>query len=115
MGLLLTVTGTTVPIIALALTQSMWIYAVAQGLSGIFASTFTITFAYIADVVPKVPTVCLVPKKLNPPVGRGRCAGQGLALALGLGDLQLQVGDGSKLPFLISSDLNSKPDLQLRP
>lgn len=46
--------GTTLPITALAITQSMWIYAVAQGLSGIFASTFTITFAYIADLVEKV-------------------------------------------------------------
>lgn len=53
-GLFLTVMGTTMPITALAVTQSMWIYAVAQGLSGIFASTFTITFAYIADLVEKV-------------------------------------------------------------
>lgn len=53
-GLFLTVMGTTLPITMLALTQSMWIYAVAQGLSGIFASTFTITFAYIADLVEKV-------------------------------------------------------------
>ena len=53
-GLFLTVMGTTLPITALAVTQSMWIYAVAQGLSGVFASTFTITFAYIADLVEKV-------------------------------------------------------------
>lgn len=52
-GLFITVLGTTLPILSLALTQSMWIYAVAQGLSGIFASTFTITFAYIADLVHK--------------------------------------------------------------
>ncbi len=52
-GLFITVLGTTLPISSLALTQSMWIYAVAQGLSGIFASTFTITFAYIADLVHK--------------------------------------------------------------
>ena len=53
-GLFITVLGTTLPITALAITQSMWIYAVAQGLSGVFASTFTITFAYIADLVEKV-------------------------------------------------------------
>jgi len=52
-GLFITVLGTTLPILSLALTQNMWIYAVAQGLSGIFASTFTITFAYIADLVHK--------------------------------------------------------------
>lgn len=52
-GLFITVLGTTLPISSLALTQSMWIYAVAQGLSGVFASTFTITFAYIADLVHK--------------------------------------------------------------
>jgi MFS family permease len=53
-GLFLTVFGTILPLAALAVTRSMWIYVVAQGLSGLFASTFTIAFAYIADVVAKV-------------------------------------------------------------
>jgi hypothetical protein len=33
---------------------------VVQGLSGLFASTFTITFAYIADIVAKVCNAALV-------------------------------------------------------
>ena len=52
-GLLFTVVGTVLPIFVLWSTESMYSYVVAQGLSGIFASTFTITFAYIADLVGK--------------------------------------------------------------
>ena len=52
-GLLFTVVGTVLPIFVLWSTESMYSYVVAQGLSGLFASTFTITFAYIADLVGK--------------------------------------------------------------
>ena len=49
--LLVTVVGTTAPCWILALTDNLWAYVTALGLSGLFASTFTLTFAYIADVV----------------------------------------------------------------
>lgn len=52
--LLITIIGTTLPVCTLAFTTDLWIYAVAQGLSGCFASTFTLVFAFIADsVAPK--------------------------------------------------------------
>ncbi|CAM9685667.1 unnamed protein product, partial [Choristocarpus tenellus] len=51
--LLLTVMGTTFPVCTLALTQNLWVFAAALSLSGIFAATFPLTFAYIADFVPR--------------------------------------------------------------
>ena len=48
--LLVTVAGTTAPVCLLAFTLNLKVYVVAQGLSGMFAATFTLTFAYIADV-----------------------------------------------------------------
>ena len=50
--LLVTVIGTTLPCWILAFTDDLWVYAAALGLSGLFAATFTLVFAYIADVVP---------------------------------------------------------------
>ena len=49
--LFVTVLGTTLPVCTLALTRNLWVYVVAQGLSGMFSSTFTLTFAYISDIV----------------------------------------------------------------
>ncbi|EGB08937.1 hypothetical protein AURANDRAFT_37260, partial [Aureococcus anophagefferens] len=49
--LLVTVVGTTAPCWILAFTDNLWAYVCALGLSGLFASTFTLVFAYIADVV----------------------------------------------------------------
>ena len=49
--LLVTVAGTTAPVCLMCFTNNMKIYAVAQALSGMFAATFTLTFAYIADCV----------------------------------------------------------------
>lgn len=67
--LLVTVIGTTFPVCILAFTLDMRVYAVCQALSGVFAGTFTLTFAYIAD--------CVEP--------RARASAYGLALAsLGL-------------------------------
>jgi len=67
--LLVTVIGTTFPVCILAFTLDMRVYAVTQALSGVFAGTFTLTFAYIAD--------CVEP--------RARASAYGLALAtLGL-------------------------------
>ncbi|CAM9248142.1 unnamed protein product [Discosporangium mesarthrocarpum] len=51
--LLLTVMGTTFPVCTLALTQNLWVFAAALSFSGIFAATFPLTFAYIADFVPR--------------------------------------------------------------
>ena len=51
--LFVTVLGTTLPVCTLALTRNLWVYVVAQGLSGMFSSTFTLTFAYISDIVAK--------------------------------------------------------------
>ena len=47
----MTVVGTTAPCWILAFTDNLWAYVCALGLSGLFASTFTLVFAYIADVV----------------------------------------------------------------
>ena len=67
--LVLTVLGTTAPCWVLVFTDNLWVYVTALGLSGIFAATFTLVFAYIADVVPP----------------RQRAAAYGMALAtLGL-------------------------------
>mmetsp|Transcript_13291 Transcript_13291/g.19867 ORF Transcript_13291/g.19867 Transcript_13291/m.19867 type:complete len:637 (-) Transcript_13291:232-2142(-) len=49
--LLLSVAGTTTPCFILAFTNDLWVYVIALGLSGLFAGTFTLVFAYIADVV----------------------------------------------------------------
>lgn len=49
--LLVTVVGTTAPCWVLAFTDDLWIYVTALGLSGMFAATFTLVFAYISDVV----------------------------------------------------------------
>ncbi|KAG5188037.1 hippocampus abundant transcript 1 protein, partial [Tribonema minus] len=51
--LLLTVVGTTLPVCSLAFTSSLWTFVALQSLSGCFAATFPLTFAYIADFVPK--------------------------------------------------------------
>jgi len=51
--LLVTVTGTTLPICLLAFTSNMYIYAVVMSLSGVFSATFPLTFAYISDCVDK--------------------------------------------------------------
>jgi MFS transporter, DHA1 family, tetracycline resistance protein len=51
--LLLTVLGTTLPICVLSLTSSLWTFLAFQALSGMFAATFPLTFAYIADFVPR--------------------------------------------------------------
>ena len=50
--LFVTVIGTTMPCWILAFTDDLWVYVVCWGLSGFFAATFTLTFAYVADVVP---------------------------------------------------------------
>ena len=51
--LLVTVTGTTLPICILAFTSNMYIYAIVMSLSGVFSATFPLTFAYISDCVDK--------------------------------------------------------------
>ena len=51
--LLVTVTGTTLPICLLAFTSNMYIYAAVMSLSGVFSATFPLTFAYISDCVDK--------------------------------------------------------------
>ena len=50
--LLFTVVGTTAPCWVLAFTDNLWVYVCGLALSGAFASTFTLAFAYVADVVP---------------------------------------------------------------
>ncbi|KAG5193044.1 major facilitator superfamily domain-containing protein [Tribonema minus] len=50
--LLITVLGTTLPWCSLAFTSSLWVFVVLQSLSGCFAATFPLAFAYIADLVP---------------------------------------------------------------
>lgn len=51
--LLVTVTGTTLPVCALAFTSNMYIYCIMSALSGFFSATFPLTFAYISDCVDK--------------------------------------------------------------
>lgn len=51
--LLLSMVGTTLPTCLLALTSNMWLYLIFFSLSGVFAGTFTLTFAYISDCVEK--------------------------------------------------------------
>ena len=51
--LLVTVTGTTLPVCAMAFTNNMYVFMVMSGLSGFFSATFPLTFAYISDCVEK--------------------------------------------------------------
>src|SRR5690606_7473824 len=46
-----TVLGTTMPVLALTFTSNLWVFGTLQALSGLFAATFPIAFAYIADFV----------------------------------------------------------------
>jgi hypothetical protein len=62
-GLVLTVCGTTVPIVALALTQSMWVYAVAQvgALLAVRCDATNATCVACADLSVRGPT-CHIPQ-----------------------------------------------------
>lgn len=51
--LLVTVTGSTLPVCILAFTSNMYIFAAVMSLSGFFSATFPLTFAYISDCVDK--------------------------------------------------------------
>lgn len=51
--LLLSIIGTTLPTCILAFSSNMLIYLIFFAISGIFAGTFTLTFAYISDCVEK--------------------------------------------------------------
>lgn len=51
--LLLSIVGTTAPTCFLAFSSNMIVYLVLFALSGMFAGTFTLTFAYISDCVEK--------------------------------------------------------------
>lgn len=51
--LLVTVTGTTMPVWILVFTSNMWVFTVCMSISGIFSATFPLTFAYISDTVDK--------------------------------------------------------------
>lgn len=51
--LLISVTGTTMPVFLLAFFPNMYVYSVAQAISGCFSVTFPLTFAYISDCVDK--------------------------------------------------------------
>lgn len=51
--LLLSIIGTTLPTWFLAFSSNMILYLVFFALSGLFAGTFTLTFAYISDCVEK--------------------------------------------------------------
>ena len=66
---LLTVLGTAMPNAALGLGASLEVHLVLVGVSGLFAATFPLAFAYIADSVPP----------------HGRSSAYGLAIGLGLG------------------------------
>lgn len=74
--LFVTVLGTCAPVCSLALfgdfsgegdnKTTMWVFVILLALSGCFSATFTLTFAYVSDTVPK---------------GDKRVAAYGLALA----------------------------------
>ena len=51
--ILLAMLGTTLPICSLAFSNNLVMYSVLLSISGLFTATFALTFAYIADVVPK--------------------------------------------------------------
>eukprot|EP01039_Chlorochromonas_danica_P008495 gene8493-9363_t len=63
--LLIAMMGTTLPNCILAFTNDMILYSILLGLSGLFAATFSLTFAYISDCVDR----------------RSRAPAYGLALA----------------------------------
>lgn len=50
---LFTMLGTTLPVCAMIFGSNMYLYTILLGLSGLFAGTFTLTFAYISDCVEK--------------------------------------------------------------
>jgi DHA1 family tetracycline resistance protein-like MFS transporter len=45
--------GTTFPVCLMAFTSNMYLYVTAVAISGIFAATFSLTFAYISDCVDR--------------------------------------------------------------
>ena len=49
--LLLSVTGTTLPVVMLAFTENMTVFCAMVSLSGLFSATFPLTFAYISDCI----------------------------------------------------------------
>lgn len=51
--LMVTVIGTTLPVVLMAFTQNMYVFVTMLSISGIFSATFPLTFAYIADCVDK--------------------------------------------------------------
>lgn len=95
--LLVTVTGTTLPVCILAFTSNMYIYAFVMSLSGIFSATFPLTFAYISDCVDK--------KNRAPAYGLA-LATFGLSFCLGpLSGSYLAAQFSSQVVFLTSSAL----------
>ncbi|CAN0001640.1 unnamed protein product [Ectocarpus sp. 4 AP-2014] len=50
--LFVTVLGTASPVIALCISNNLWIFAGAAAFSGCFAATFPLVFSYIGDLVP---------------------------------------------------------------
>lgn len=51
--ILAAVLGSTFPVMIMTVTSNMYIYSIALALSGFFAATFALTFAYISDCVEK--------------------------------------------------------------
>jgi MFS family permease len=51
--LMLSVFGTTFPVVLLAFSQNMLLFVIMFALSGFFCTTFPLTFAYISDCIPK--------------------------------------------------------------
>lgn len=59
--LLITMVGSTLPVLVMAFTSNMIVYVTVVAISGLFSATFSLTFAYISD--------CLEPKKRAPAYG----------------------------------------------
>ena len=51
--LIMSITGTTLPVVMLAFVQNMNLFCVMVAISGFFAATFPLTFAYISDCIPQ--------------------------------------------------------------
>lgn len=72
---MVTVLGTTFPVIMLALTYNVYIFVAAMSISGFFSATFPLTFAYISD--------CVKDKKKRAPAYGLALATFGLSFCLG--------------------------------
>jgi MFS family permease len=92
--LLMSITGSTLPVVSLAFSSNMIVFSVMVAISGFFSVTFPLTFAYISD--------CVEPKDRAPAYGLA-LATFGLSFTLGpMTGGFLAATYGSTVVFLLS-------------